>query len=393
MKLLFISSNFPNMFGGVSDYTHHLSNALSKEGFEVYVLTSCNDKVIKDIQGSNVRILPEVEKWGFRGLPKIIKEIKKIDSDWILLQYVPHMYSHYGIPLYIILFSVLLRIMKYNLVTTFHEVAIRFDFKRPKYWGIALIERVIAYILCACSKKIIVSIDYYRRMLKPFNSKIYRIPVGSNIIPYEIETETLKKVKEQVAPNGEIIVSTFGSGASWRRNDVLLKAVNKLIKEQGILLKIIFLGNIGNSYQKNTIESLAKRSNIERNIFITGYLQSNEIYKYLAVSDFFALLDNDAYGGVSTKSGSLAAAYAARIPIIANKGTLTDNFFKHGENIFLIESLDITDVSQGITELLRNKPVFSTIQKNALNTYKNFLSWDKIAGQYKEILNKTSLYL
>ncbi len=386
MKLLLISRDFPNIIGGVSDYTYHLSKALAEKGHNVYVLTSFNDKIIRNIEG-NVKVLPLVKSWNFRGLPQIIKEIKKVNPDWVLLQYVPHMYSHYAIPVYIAMLSVILRFSGHKLLTTFHEVAIRFDLKKPKYWVIALIERAITYILCACSQKIVVSIDYYCKMLKRFNSKICRIPVGSSIIPYEVGAETLKRIKEQVAPNGEIIVSTFGSGASWIRNDVLLEAVNKLIKEQGILLKIIFLGGIGDSYQKNIIESLAKRLNIEKNIFITGYLQSNEIYKYLAVSDFFVLLDNNAYGGISTKSTSLASAYAAKLPIIGNRGILTDDFFKDKENILLINSVDSREVEKGILELFKNYDLCNKLKRGSEETYKDYLSWGRISESYTAIIS------
>lgn len=100
MRLLIISRDFPNIIGGVSDHTHHLQRALSMKDSEVYVLTSRDKRIVGEIADS-VSVLPFVDKWGIRGLIKIIREIKKINPDWILLQYVPHMYSSYAVPFYI----------------------------------------------------------------------------------------------------------------------------------------------------------------------------------------------------------------------------------------------------------------------------------------------------
>ncbi|MEW6558370.1 MAG: glycosyltransferase family 4 protein, partial [Elusimicrobiota bacterium] len=385
MKLLLISRHFPNIFGGVSDYTYHLSNALSKEGYEVYVLTSKDEKVINNA-GDKVKVLPVVVRWNFRGLPQIIKEIKEVNPDWILLQYVPHMYSHCAIPVYIAELSILLCLMRFKLITTFHEIAIRFDLKKPKYWGIAIIERLIAYILCICSNRVVVSIEYFRKMLKPFKYKIIKMPVGSNVLPYEIPEEENQNLRKKIAPNGEFIISTFGSSGYWRRNDILLKAVKVYLDGMGQdSLKIIIIGKA--SLDIKLLEMIDKL-NLRRVVHLTGILSPEEIYRYLAISDLFVLIDTDAYGGINIKSTSLASAYAAILPIIGNRGILTDNFFRDKENIFLINSINIEEILSAILELVNNEELRYKLKKGSEETYKNYLSWDRIAEGYEKILNE-----
>lgn len=392
MKLLLISRDFPNIFGGVSDYTYHLSKALAEKGMKVYVLTSKDKRVIKedyDIKGMGcVKVLPVVERWSFLGVLQIIRGIRKINPHCVLLQYVPHMYNKYGIPIYIAIFSILLSIKRFKLITTFHEVAIRFNIKKPKYWIIAIIQRIIAYILCICSKKIIVSIEYYRKMLNPFFKKIIIIPVSSNILPINLNEKEKTNFRDRIAPNGEFIIVTFGSGAPWRRNDILLEASKKIINDLSYSLKIVFLGRMGNSPQGNLIKSLSQKYGINKNVILPGYLEGDEIYKYLVISDLFVLLDSDAYGGVSTKSTALTSAYAAGLPILANKGILTDNFLKHKKNIFLIDNLDVDAVIQAIIELINNRQLLNNLKKGSINTYRNYLTWDEIANKYKATLNK-----
>jgi len=385
MKLLLISRDFPNMFGGVSDYTCHLSRALAEKGENVYVLTSSNEKVSRNIEGGSVKVLPVIKKWGFLGMPQIIREIKNINPDWVLLQYVPYMYNYYGIPVWIAILAFLLRFKNHKLVTTFHEVAIRFDVKKPKYWGIAIIERLIAYTLCICSTKIVVSIEYFKKMLKPFKYKIVRIPVGSSVLPGEVPEVKKKTLHQKLAPNGDFIISSFGSGAYWRRNDILLKAVKECLNMGFDRLKVFIIGKA--STDKNLLH-IVNKLNLEKIVHFTGVLSPEEIYKYLAVSDLFIFLDTDAYGGINTKSTSLAAAYAAGLPIIGNKGILTDGFFKDKENIYLINSVDFREVAGSILELFKNQDLYNTLKRGSEESYKNILSWDRISERYTEILNE-----
>src|ERR1700741_1413704 len=165
MKLLFISRDFPNMFGGVGDYTYHLSKTLSEKGHEVYVLTSNDERVIgfrdgglkeseinPDLnsysgtrvpkQWGFVKVFHLINRWSFVSLFQIIKKIRKINPDRVILQYVPHMYSYYGTPVYIGLLSILLWVMRFKLITTFHELGTGFEFKKPRYWGVSILQKL-----------------------------------------------------------------------------------------------------------------------------------------------------------------------------------------------------------------------------------------------------------
>jgi len=397
MKLLLISRDFPNMFGGVSDYTYHLSRALAEKGEDVYVLTSKDERVIVDM-GNNVKVLPEVERWGFRGLPKIIKEIRKVNPDWVLLQYVPYMYSHYGVPLWIILLVIFLKINKFKLLTTFHEVAIRFDFKKTKYWGIAVMQRLIAYVIGLVSFKIIVSINHYKNMLKIFSEKISVIPVGSSILPINLSEKEKFKLRNKIAPNGEFIITTFATGVpkgssniyTKRHLDIVIRGVKEYCKQTSEKANLIVLGKMQNELRK-ALEELIVHLHMGGNVIITGFLKNEDLFRLLSISDVLVLIEGremNNYSGISTKSSIVAAAYAAGLPIIGNNGELTDNFFRDGENVILIGEKGLTPqaIAQKIQMVLNDKSLLSKLRKGSKKTYEEYLSWDAVANRYIEIL-------
>ncbi len=372
------------MFGGVSDYAYYLSISLAKKGYEVYVMTSCDDRVIRSSFEDNLKVLPLVSNWGIKGLSQIIKEIKKINPDRIILQFVPHMYSYYGIPIYIALLSITIRVMRFRLITTFHELGIGFEFKRPKYWGIAILQKLIAYTLCIVSDKVVVSIESDRKILGFFDKKVYRVPIGSNILPLAIPDDEKKELREKISSSQEIIISTFGSNP--RRNDLLIKVVRRL-RDKNIRVKLLVIGKFPDNWIK-MMRIKAKELKIEDAIYFTGFVGSEDAYRYLSVSDVFVILENiysRGWGGVSTKSTSLASAFAAGLPIIGNKGGMTDDFFNHRDNIILVDSLDEEIISEEVIKLISDPVLMKDLKNGAIKTFETKLSWPVIAESYIQL--------
>lgn len=389
MTLLIISSHFYGMFGGVADYTYHLSKSLVQERIKVFVLTSNDERVKKD---DEVNVLPLIDKWNILTVLTIMRTIRGIRPNVVNLQYVPYMYSYYGVPLYMMVLAVTIRIMGFRLMTTFHEVAIRFDWRKPKYWGIAILQRLIAYILALCSNRVILSIEFYQEMLKPFRRKIYRIPVGSNVTPIPVSDEERIRLRTKIVPNGEFLIATFGAGAPWRRTDLLLKAAGEFAKASGRRLKVLLLGRLGDpsSGDYYNLKDLIGKLGMEDTTYITGYLKNEDVYKYLAIADLFVLLDANAYGGVSMRSTALAAAYAASLPIIGNRGALTDDFLKQGQNIYLLDSLEEEDIVRAIERLVIDGGLRQQLVQGSVKTYRDWLTWEKIAQCYCQILRAQS---
>jgi len=88
-------------------------------------------------------------------------------------------------------------------------------------------------------------------------------------------------------------------------------------------LKVLIIGKA--SLDKNLMRMI-KELDLKTIVYLAGILSQKEIYRHLAISDLFVFIETDAYGGASIKSTSLAAAYAAKLPIIGNRGILTDDF-------------------------------------------------------------------
>ncbi len=389
MRVVLISRDYPPVSGGVGDHTYHLANALSDKGYEVHVLTSEN-KSITEGQGNNVAVLPSVETWGLRGIPGIIREVEKIKPDLVMLQYVPNMYSHYAMPLQMAMLAVVLRLKGHKQLSVFHEIAYRLNLKKPKYWAVIFIQRLIAFIMHLASHHSVTSIDFYRRMFRPFHCSIRKVPVGSNILPVRFENTERAYLAGRTAPDDEIIISTFGTNPPQRKNHAMLRAVHEYNStSSGPFLKVLFIGNISGESRKE-LSDLSKELQIEKFVDFTGHLNSKDVYKYLRISNLFFLFDiwgDNAEGGASAKSGSLIAAYAAGLPIISCRGDMTDDLFRHRENIYLINDVNTDNILTAIKELIEDNSLAQTLVYNAVKTYEEQLDWPVIAEQFRNIFD------
>jgi glycosyltransferase involved in cell wall biosynthesis len=386
MKLLLITPRFPPACDGVGDYSYFLAQALAAEGFEVSVLTSraeaghCPPKV---------RLMAAVTRWGLAGLPRILECIKEVRPDWVLLQYVPNGYAaRTAVPFYLVALVLLLRVQGIKVLTTFHEVALRLYWRNLRYVLAAVGQRAVALGLGWLSQAAVTSIGFFRDTLGQGKIDATVIPVGSNIPPRAVPKMELQRRRRRVAPQGEMIVATFGAGGAYRRHDLILEGARRFQEAGGGRLRLLFIGNLGPA-EVEALHAEARRLGMEDALFLTGFISPEEVFKYLKVADLYVTLDlgrRPVEGGISTKSGSAMAGFAAGCPILSYRGDLTDPLFRSGENVFFLDSPDAAGVAKALAVLLSQKDLRDCLGREALRTWKENLSWAAIARNYQGLL-------
>jgi len=377
LKLLIISPNFPNILGGISDYCFNLAITLSEKGYDVNVLTSDDENISYD---SRISTFSFIKNWDLKSVKNLNNQIKTINPDYLLFQYEPYMYNQRGMPVFLLVFFALLDLKKIKLITTFHEIGRRLDYRSPKHLFVGMIQRLVAYYIFFNSQKIVITLKRYREMIpRLFLRKTNIIPVGPSINPFALSIEEKQKIKKLVSPNINPVITVYGT--SVKRIHSLCNILKKL-NNKGIRLTIQIIGELP---QNSTISEEIKENGLEDQFYITGYLDNEKIYKHLVISDIYLQLEGyDDYGsvGISTKSTSLVSAYAAGLPVIGSEGHMTDDFFTHGQNIYYVKTMDIDEVAVTIRELLDNKEILLKLRNGAEKIFREKLSWEIISSKY-----------
>jgi glycosyltransferase involved in cell wall biosynthesis len=190
-------------------------------------------------------------------------------------------------------------------------------------------------------------------------------------------------LRRSITADQHSLVVTFGS--NLRDTLRVIESFHQMIEVPDI--KFLILGKLGPT-------DLARIQKMPVSLVeATGYLEEAEVYRYLCCSDCFLMtfqkLDSERglRAGASTKSGSLAAAFASGLPVITHKGFLTDSVFKDGENCYFLKN-ENDDMVQEIINVVNDKQLLQKLREGAELYYMDFISWQVIAERFIRIFER-----
>jgi len=376
MHILFLTRTMPPDFGAVGDYTARLAESMGKTGAKVQILTQ--KTVVESAHRNDATSIELDIKWDVTSILTLYKEVISRNPDVFFVQLTPYSYSKIGVPFWLTVLFIGLRFKGIPVAVMFHETVVRFrSFKLSNLKNnfIALFQLCHIRLMAL----FVISFTSNRDYAKSLGEKNVQavIPVGSNILPVEFSDQELGQYKKDLAGESKII-TTFGSNL---RNTISLFEQAFLFQDISQYYFLI-IGKI-NKKDEERLQQLQLKRDIKINI--TGFLPEKEVYKALRISDVFVMLFPTIDGtrsGINTKSGSLAAALAAGLPVISQKGYLTDKLFISGENCFLLEGEEVRSYIKQIEILFDDETLLNNIRKGATHLYAKHLSWDVIATQF-----------
>lgn len=352
---------------GVGDYTYFLAEQFVEHGHEVHIICSDSEKI--DVtQMEDMTVYPVVDQWDRLGIDKVINCIKEIQADWISLQYVPYSFSPKGEPWAMIYFAKQIQKLGIPLSTTFHEVCIRYELRQ---FTRAFAQRFIARALAKSSQKVITSIDFYVHYLKKWTDDVKMIQIGSNIPAIYTPEEDQKELRQSITPEGEFLIATFGK----RDHVALLNLFEQLVTTRPNC-KLLICGKT---------PKIKIKEHLKPNIYSTGYLSREGVFQHLKCSDLF-LQFSMGKGGVCNKSGSLAAAFAAGLPIVGNQGDMTNQSLVESGAVIFAPKKGRANLD-ALLEIMDNPVLLEEQAERAELYHERFLDWRTIYEEYMEYWN------
>ncbi|MEK6481690.1 glycosyltransferase family 4 protein [Catalinimonas sp. 4WD22] len=391
MKILFICGSIEPGKDGVGDYTRRLSVELIKKGNQIFIIAlndRYSEKVFAGIQTEETCPIPILRlpfvcsyKCRFINFKKCIEEFQ---PDWVSLQYVPYAFNKRGMPFTILHFWYQLRKLDCKQTVTFHEIAIRFQW-HPKTWLIGIAQRIIANILSSQALCSFTSIRLYQQYILLNKQKNILLPIGSNVSINnfsEIERETLRK---KLNWENSIILTYFGTNP--RHIGQSFEAICKL-RQHGYDVKLLLIGALNSDWVKDAHAEIA-RLRLSKHVHFTGFLPDYEIFYYLKIADIYLGLFDQ---GLSFKSGTIAAAFAAGLPVVATQGDMTDLDWgiEDGEALLFYDH-SVQHLVHQIEKLINNHRMREQMSQAAYTFYQKKLSWNVLAHNYISRLKSSIL--
>ncbi|MBL7776539.1 MAG: glycosyltransferase family 4 protein, partial [Saprospiraceae bacterium] len=213
------------------------------------------------------------------------------------------------------------------------------------------------------------SIDFYKKLLKGVQAEAILLPVGSNIPAVALSAAERERLRKKWFPEAAVVLSTFGQ----RNLSGLLEALARL-EAKGQPLGLLACGTSPQAFRERAF----------KNVRATGFLPAQEISHCLQLSDVFVLPDfvgPSGEGGSCNKSGSLAAAFEAGLPVVGTRGDMNNALLRHGENIWLAENDSPDALEEAIELLLSQADIRRRLGLNGKQLFQQELDWSVLAGK------------
>jgi glycosyltransferase involved in cell wall biosynthesis len=390
MRVCLLSARFPPDLDGNGDYTYFLASALARLGCDVYVLTS-----VGEFSHGLYPLVPElrvtrlVKSWGIRGVLDIVRAVRGLDPDVLVVQYTPHAFHPRGMTLAVNLLPLLIRVTsRIRVMVNFHELYIPFDASLKHCLG-ALWQRAMAFLIAVTSNALTAISSEWPRRLRRIGvwQAIQVIPVGSNIPRAYVSPEELQAIRQKLGvTRNTLLIGCLGSAGPDRNIELLMAAIRQLQRQH--TFKVVWLGKSGLREQLLTGAHEGARPNKGScDIIWTGPLPHPEVSRTMAACDLFVLPFAD---GISTKRGSLAAALLHGLPVLTTRGERLDDMFVHGENVYLVPSGDERAFADGLLELAYCPELRTRLARGAKALHDARFGWEVIARQVARSAEKGS---
>ena len=362
MNILFICNNMPPMVDGVGDYTYNIASEFARHGHEVHVICRKRNEIRTDYD--DLHIVPMVERWNKNTGKRIAQYVKDKNIDVVSLQYVPHGFHPKGLPFGLVPCMEEVKKTGVKMMVFCHEVCIGMGkWHEIKRNAMAICMKSITTRVVGLCNYVATSISHYKQRLNGFGiENIITMPIPSNIPNAVIGEEQRKALRCLIANDDDTVITLFGN----RNFTNVLKAIYKLL-QSGYKIKVLALGKTNASIPQG-----------EPYIYYTGAREIAELASFIQVSDMLILPEN-IHSGCSLKSGSLSAAIQFHVPVISNKGFMTEDVL---DSVVYYTESDTVDEYERTIKVLMNDIGLRDCMKRSCVALCKHLNWQSTYEMY-----------
>ena len=349
MKLTLLSPTFPPDHCGVGDHSARLMAALEASGHQVTVLRTWSDL-----------------------------ENSALSVDAVLVQYTPYLWSKSRIrlnPRMTLQMRRAHRRLGVPVILLAHEV------HYPISWSLrglllGLGQKIQFLALAKYAHQIFFTYDTARKMFceqRPaLGKKASVLPVGSNI---PVSSPRI------LVDDGKVLLIHFGGNHPTHCLPWTVLALEAAqAASVGKTIEMVWVG-VDELEKKRVLKEMS-RPGFSTSIKALGYLSANEVSEWLSRSTLVLAPFLD---GISTRRGSVMAAFEHELPVVTNLGWASDSQISWKDFAFVSSSGDAgTEAENFVTAVvgaLKNPEERKKRSAAGLDYYQKNFSWSKIADR------------
>lgn len=419
MRVIIVCPDYPPRRSGLADHTHRLAHSLSQNEVEVIVVTSRPVEESGPRPPEDAVRTTEVPGWGGKGARVLLRVIRRQAPDWVIIQYVPHLYGRGGINLVMPLVWLWQRLRGNRLLLILHELYL--DFPRLRWppdereaattlpslsWKAAgfshktsgfvrrgmiflkllvaaLGQRLMLRLSLAASCAVAVSTEAWMREIRLLLGR-RRVPVIHLPSPSAIDRIPVDRQRARTelgfAPE-EIVLCSFGT---WHVSKMSRRVLNSLaaLLSEGKSARLLAIGPESEKLLALADEKLCPH------ILAPGYLDAEAVSRALQASDLFLAPLSD---GVSTRRTTVMAALEHGLPVVTTDGRLTDEIFRQSDALRLVPVDDAAAFLAEVRALAEDPSARHALGQRGRQLYEAHFSWPVITARLLDVMRAKSM--
>ena len=382
MRILLLNYEYPPLGGGGGRVSKDLAEEWVKLGFKVDVISSehldfadkAYDLVEADcaddgINVCRVKVLNRKDKNSATLLSMLTYNISAFIKGYKLCRKNKYeaINTHFVIPTGPVGF-LLSKIFKIKNILDIHGGDVYNPNYKIKPHKNFVLKNIIKFLLNKADKIIAHSSDVKEKAAKYYKIKkeIKTIPIGYKPYNFQKVTRSVLNLSKE-----DFYLITVGRLIKRKRIDRIIKSLEK-IESNKIKLLIV-----GDGPEKEKLDNLVKKLNLDKRIRFLGYISEEKKYQYLDCSDIFISTSEHEGFGINFQE-----ALFCGLPIVTTKSGGPESFLINKENaLYINKSDDLEEIAKLILELKENRELYRKIGGNNIELIKKF-DMEKIAREY-----------
>jgi glycosyltransferase involved in cell wall biosynthesis len=365
-----LTGEYPPQAGGVSDYTRLVARGLAAAGDRVTVFAPpCGEPGESDTGVSVVR-LPD--HFGRRGRAAAAERLSRERPDRLLVQYVPHAFGMKAMNLPFTWWVASLRPIA-PLWVTFHEVAFPYVRRPLKHNLLAWVTRRMARRVATAADRLFVTIPAWGELLRviaPKGRAAEWLPVPSTL-PTTADPHAVSGVRAGL-PAG-VVVGHFGTYGSMVA-DLLEPALRQVLRASDDRVALL-LGRNGDTFRNGFV---SRHPDLAGRVAATGALPAEATAAHLAACDVLVQPFPD---GVSSRRTSAMAGLALGVPLVTNRGALTEPVWAEGGAVSLVAG--VAELAERVSRVLAD-PQRQALGESARRWYAERFALERLVATLRE---------
>lgn len=219
-------------------------------------------------------------------------------------------------------------------------------------------------------------------MAEELKKQVPMLKKNINITPFGIDIEKFKKDKPN---NNTFIIGNVKTLKSLYGIEYGILAVkhlkNKLLNEgKNELSQSIQFHIYGDGEEKEKLEELIKKEQLQDCVFLKGKIPNNEVPNVLNNIDVFCVTSNKESFGVA-----LLEAMACEVPVVATDADGFCEVMVDGQTGYIVEKKNVEKIAEALEKLLKNKEQRIQFGKNGRKRVIENYNWEDNVKKMEEI--------